>query len=259
MTGNIGFIKRNTAEIRVMDGDPIIAGTTNAPIAEVAISANSKGFLSGEPMVLAPDITDESSPTSVTLNKYVFKDCSALLTLDPADTETITGGSKTVGKYKPVVCFALQDYIIVDGVVVRKADASGFLQGISCLAQNRVIATAFYDATDTYFPGQALTIKAASGLGLPEGNTPRSGYVVAKVTAATDPIVGYVAPEGVISLNQGGSTIGAPVGVDTISASGDPSDGLQYTYGGPTAWVNDSKTLSMLSFTLAWDPKISFD
>lgn len=246
MTGNLGFVQRTCAEIRIMDGEPIIAGTTNAPMAEFDDSnkanAVGRGFLSGEPMAL---ITNSVGST----NKFTA--CSAL--------------SSTTG-YRPIVCFSLNDYIIdSDGAVAVKADASGLLQGISCLAQNRIIATSFFNTNSTYKVGQPLTVVSVSGITLPVGNTPIGGYIVAPATASTDIIVGYVGPEGVLDTGTTYGSAGAvsltglPVSTQSVVSGINGSTTAQsYTDGGPFAWVNDSKTRKMLSFTLAWNPNISF-
>lgn len=215
--GTVGFQKRKTAEIRILNGDALIAGTHLAPCLPVDLS-DGNGFLSGEPMVMKAG-GDLGAP--------VFTKASDLS--------------------KGTVCFAVEDFIGVGGVPTTVADASGLLQGISTLNAGTEIATAFFNTTVTYAPGDALTVKALVGTA-PAGNAPVGGYVVDKASDG-DVVIGYVT-KGVIDsgtsvmVDSNPSkpyTDGQPLGTTTVS-------GADYTTGGNAVWVNDSLTTQMLQF-----------
>ena len=233
--GTVGFQKRKTAEIRILNGDPLIAGSYLTPCLKVV--GNSKnvgqvqGFLSGEPMVM---VSGEERGSAV------FFSCSEG---DPSGSYVKPG--------KGTVCFAVQDFIILNGVPTVTADASGLLQGLSTLNAGREIATAFFDTTKTYKVGEPLTVKAKSGL--PAGNTPINGWVVTNEVVEGDVIIGYVT-KGVIDA---GTTVSGTVYQNGQPLGATTSDPVDYSTGGCAVWVNDSETSQMLQFAFGGQPTVA--
>ena len=230
--GNVGFIRRVTTELKILNGDPIMAGNKFAPAAPVD---SATGFYSGEPMLFTTDAN----------RRAVFKDCAL-------------GAGK-----RGSVCFALTDYLCSGGTPIWTPDASGVLQGISTSNSGTEIATAFFDTTKTYRPGDPLTVKQVTNSNI--GNKARSGYVVSNEVSDSDYIIGYVS-QGVVELGTPATINGVPAvyqngypvyATESSAVTDANGNKLSYTVGGAAQWVNDSETSAVLVFVFSETPNLS--